>query len=65
MEREKTSKDSLISTKGKLRLAVAGPRQLRWLEWIIVAVIFLNLADAIFTQAWVRAGLATEANVLL
>ena len=65
MEREKTSKGSLISTKDKLRLALASPRQLRWLEWIIVAVIFLNLADAIFTLAWVRAGLATEANVLL
>jgi hypothetical protein len=37
----------------------------RWLEGIIKATLVLNLADAIFTLVWVRAGLAREANVLM
>lgn len=36
-----------------------------WLWTAVVAVVVLNLADAVFTMWWVHAGIATEANVLL
>lgn len=36
-----------------------------WLWIAVVAVVVLNLADAMFTMWWVHAGIATEANVLL
>ena len=65
MEREKTGKRNSISTKGELKLWAVNPKQLRWLNGIVIAVIFLNLADAVFTLVWVRAGLAKEANILL
>ena len=45
---------------------IVGTRQhFRWLHGIIKVVLLLNLIDAIFTLFWVKAGLATEANVLL
>ena len=37
----------------------------RWLRTIVVAVIVLNLFDAVLTLLWVQLGVATEANVLL
>jgi hypothetical protein len=36
-----------------------------WLRFAVVAVLLLNLADAVFTLFWVHMGVATEANVLL
>jgi len=45
---------------------VAGtPQHYRWLGSILKSVLVLNLLDAIFTLAWVRAGLAGEANPLI
>ena len=37
----------------------------RWLRTIVVAVIVLNLFDAVLTLIWVQLGVATEANLLL
>ena len=36
-----------------------------WLRVAVIAVLLLNLADAVFTLFWVHTGIATEANVLL
>jgi hypothetical protein len=36
-----------------------------WLRLAAIAVLLLNLADAVFTLVWVHTGVATEANVLL
>lgn len=36
-----------------------------WLWHAVVAVVLLNLADAVFTLWWVHTGVATEANLLL
>lgn len=36
-----------------------------WLWYAVVAVVVLNLADAVFTLWWVHTGVATEANLLL
>jgi hypothetical protein len=45
---------------------IVGTQQhFRWLHGIIKIVLLLNLMDAIFTLFWVKAGLATEANILL
>lgn len=44
---------------------VGTPEQIAFLTAIVKAVLVLNLFDAIFTLFWVRAGLATEANVLM
>ena len=35
------------------------------LRMVVVAVVLLNLLDAVFTLLWVQLGVATEANVLL
>lgn len=45
--------------------SIGTPAHFRWLNGILKAVIVLNLADALLTLFWVRAGLATEANPLL
>jgi len=37
----------------------------RWLRGVVVCVLLLNLADAVFTILWVHAGLAREANTLM
>ena len=47
------------------RLAVGTPRHFRWLDGIVKALLVLNLLDAVFTLAWVRAGLAEETNALM
>ncbi len=36
-----------------------------WLGGILKAIVVLNLLDALFTLAWVRMGLAVEANTFL
>lgn len=46
-------------------LVVGTPQHFRWLKGIVKWVLVLNLLDALFTLAWVRAGLAREANTLL
>jgi hypothetical protein len=35
------------------------------LRLLVVALVILNLLDAVFTLTWVQLGVATEANVLL
>ena len=35
------------------------------LRVLVVALVILNLLDAVFTLTWVQLGVATEANVLL
>jgi hypothetical protein len=45
--------------------SVGTPEQLSWLTGIVIAVLVLNLLDALFTLVWVRAGLAVEANSLM
>ena len=37
----------------------------RWLDWVVRAVLVLNLLDAVFTLVWIESGLAREANVVL
>ena len=46
-------------------MLVAEAHHSRWLEGILAALFVMNLLDAIFTLAWVRLGLAEEANELL
>jgi hypothetical protein len=46
-------------------LAIGTPQHYRWLDGIELAVLALNLADALFTLLWIRGGLASEANPLL
>lgn len=36
-----------------------------WLRIAVIAVLLLNLADAVFTLVWVHTGIAVEANALL
>jgi hypothetical protein len=40
-------------------------QQFSWLRILIIAIIVLNILDAIFTLFWVNAGFAKEANVLM
>ena len=53
------------SAQPESRLPIGTPEQFRWLEGIVKITLVMNLLDAIFTLAWVRAGLAEEANPLL
>ncbi len=46
-------------------IAIGTTEHFRWLNGIVRAVLVLNLLDAVFTLAWVRSGLAEEANALL
>ena len=36
-----------------------------WLEWIVRAILVLNLLDAVFTMFWIASAQAVEANPLL
>jgi hypothetical protein len=47
------------------RLPVGTPEHYRWLHGIVMAVLVLNLLDAIFTLLWVRWGLARESNLMI
>lgn len=47
------------------RLVVGTAQQYGWLDGLIVAIIVLNVLDAIFTLAWVQSGLAEEANAFM
>jgi len=38
---------------------------MRFVGGLVKAVLVMNLLDALFTLAWVRSGLASEANLLL
>lgn len=54
------------ASHGRLEIRRIGTRQhFRWLEGIVKVTLVLNLLDALFTLAWVSAGLATEANPFL
>jgi hypothetical protein len=44
---------------------IGSPRHFRWLGGVAKSILVLNLLDAVFTTAWVSAGLAREANPLL
>jgi hypothetical protein len=44
---------------------VGTPEQVSWLTGVVIAVLVLNVLDALFTLVWVRAGLAVEANSLM
>lgn len=46
-------------------LPVGPPQQIAWLEGLIKVVLVSNLVDAVLTLVWLRAGLASEANLLL
>ena len=46
-------------------MSVGTPQHFRWLNGIVKTLLVLNLADAIFTLAWVHSGLALEANTLI
>ena len=37
----------------------------RWLKGIVIAILVLNVLDAVLTLIWIRTGAATEANPLL
>lgn len=39
--------------------------QRSWLRLVVLAVVVLNLLDAVLTLVWVNLGVAEEANVLL
>ena len=49
----------------KKTLEVGTPTQFRWLNGVVKTVVVMNLIDAVLTLLWVRAGFATEANLLL
>lgn len=44
---------------------VGSARHFRWLQWIIAAVLALNVLDVALTLLWVSSGRAREANLLL
>jgi hypothetical protein len=46
-------------------IEVGTPRHFEWLRGIVIAVLVLNLIDAVLTLLWVNAGLAEEANSLM
>jgi len=52
---DRTQRDFIVGT----------PEHFRWLQGIVVGVLFLNVLDAAFTLHWVNSGLAEEANPLL
>lgn len=47
------------------RFVVGLPHQFLWLRWMLVALVVLNLFDAVFTLIWLRNGMATEANLFV
>ena len=54
-----------IADADAARIRVGTPHQFRWLNGIVVAILFLNLGDALFTLHWITTGQATEANPVL
>ncbi len=44
---------------------VGSAQHFRWLRWIIVALLVLNVLDAALTLLWIDSGRAREANLLL
>jgi formate hydrogenlyase subunit 3/multisubunit Na+/H+ antiporter MnhD subunit len=52
---DRTQRDFVVGT----------PQHFRWLQGIVVAVLFLNALDALFTLHWLKSGLAEEVNPLL
>jgi len=53
------------STSTTGRLPIGTPRQMRWLDGLVAAILLLNLGDALFTLHWISTGQAIEANPLL
>jgi hypothetical protein len=56
---------SSTTARSRRSLSVGTQEHFRWLEGIVKVTLVLNLLDALFTLAWVWAGLAREANPLL
>jgi hypothetical protein len=54
-----------LSDNPELEPSLGTEQEFRWLRILVVAIIVLNILDAIFTLFWVNAGMAREANVLL
>lgn len=53
-------------TRRKRRLTWVGTAEhYRWLEWVVRALLILNLFDAVMTTMWIYSGRAVEANPLL
>lgn len=46
-------------------MEIGRPQHYRWLFGIVVALILLNLADAVLTIVWFLTGAATEANPIM
>jgi hypothetical protein len=47
------------------RFVVGLPHEFEWLRWILIALVVLNILDAVFTLVWLRHGMATEANLFV
>jgi hypothetical protein len=54
-----------VSPERPRAFVVGLPHQFDWLRWLLIALIVLNVLDAVFTLIWLRNGMATEANVLV
>ena len=54
-----------LSSTGQERFLIGTAQQFRLLDWVIRALVVLNLVDALFTLVWVQTGLAVEANALM
>lgn len=54
-------------THEQLRAAapIGTAQHYRWLRWVVVSVLVMNGADAVFTLYWIQSGRASEANPLL
>ncbi|MCG8419273.1 MAG: DUF5658 family protein [Proteobacteria bacterium] len=48
-----------------LRFSIGHPHQFRWLRGILLAVLALNVADALLTMHWLAESIATESNPLM
>lgn len=58
-------REGLRALRDGPRIQVGTPHQFRWLRGIVVSILLLNLADAVFTLHWIGTGQATEANPIL
>lgn len=46
-------------------IVIGTAEHFRWLDGIVRSVMVLNLLDAVFTLAWIQAGLAEEGNAFM
>lgn len=50
---------------GSMTRKIGTLQHFRWLKGIVLAILILNVLDAVLTIAWISAGVAEEANPLL